>query len=288
MFPPMSADGVLGAAYLPTDGYLDPSQLTFALVEGARRRGAEIYKHTRVIGIDVRDGGVRGVITDCGDIDTELVVNAGGMFATEIGRLAGVNVPIVPFAHEYLVTPPFPGLPLATTFRRCATPSLLVYFREDAGGLVMGGYERDRAPWAIDEHSRPHPRGLQRPAAGAGLGPIRADRWTNRDRADARDGRRRGRRGWSTAPRRSPRTASSCLGESAVRGFFVAAGFCAHGLAGAGGVGRLMAEWIIAGEPTWTRGRWTCAASAATTAPSYTLARPKRSMRPTTTSVPGP
>src|SRR5256885_14287036 len=96
LFPPMSTDGVLGAAYLPTDGYIDPSQLTFALVEGARRRGAEIFEDTRVTSIEVVDGEVRRVITDKGAIETELVVNAGGMFAPEIGRLAGGVVPVIP------------------------------------------------------------------------------------------------------------------------------------------------------------------------------------------------
>src|SRR5437868_1545072 len=106
MFPPMSTEGVLGAAFLATDGYIDPSQLTFALIEGARRRGAEICEETRVTGIELADARVRRVITDRGAIDTDLVVNAGGMFAAEIGRLAGVNVPLVPMAHEYLITKP--------------------------------------------------------------------------------------------------------------------------------------------------------------------------------------
>src|SRR4029077_12529466 len=75
MFPPMSTDGVLGAAYLPTDGYIDPSQLTFALVDGARRRGSEICEDTRVTAIDVTGGKVRRVMTDHGDIEPELVVN---------------------------------------------------------------------------------------------------------------------------------------------------------------------------------------------------------------------
>src|SRR2546429_8107175 len=96
MFPPMSTEGVLGAAFLPTDGYIDPSQLTFALIEGARRRGAEICEDTRVTGIDVANGRVRGAVTNRGDIQTALVVNAGGMFAPEIGRMAGVTVPLVP------------------------------------------------------------------------------------------------------------------------------------------------------------------------------------------------
>ncbi len=136
LFPPMSTEGVLGAAYLPTDGYIDPSQLTFALVDGARKRGAEICEDTRVTAIGVEGGAVRRVVTDRGVIDTELVVNAGGIFATEIGRLAGVNVPLIPMAHEYLITRPS-GLRLDMPTIR--DPSLLVYFRPESGGLVMGG-----------------------------------------------------------------------------------------------------------------------------------------------------
>src|SRR6184192_1370790 len=96
LFPPMSTDGVLGAAYLPTDGYIDPSQLTLALADGARRRGAEICTGTRVEAIEVERGRVTGVMTDRGRIATELVVNAGGIFANELGMLAGVNVPVIP------------------------------------------------------------------------------------------------------------------------------------------------------------------------------------------------
>src|SRR5215210_5888533 len=106
LFPPMSADGVLGAALLPTDGYIDPSQLTFALAEGARRGGAEIATQTRVTAVDVHRNRVRAVETDKGRIETEIAVDAAGMFAAEIGTLAGVVVPVVPMAHEYLITRP--------------------------------------------------------------------------------------------------------------------------------------------------------------------------------------
>ena len=126
LFPLMVTDGVRCASYLATDGYLDPSQLTYALAEGAREGGARIFTHTRVTAIDVAGGRVRGVQTEWGPIEAEVVVNAGGMYAAEIGRLAGVRVPIVPFAHEYLVTQPFrdrgaPGEP--STCRRCAIPT---------------------------------------------------------------------------------------------------------------------------------------------------------------------
>ncbi|HEY7280228.1 MAG TPA: FAD-dependent oxidoreductase, partial [Actinomycetota bacterium] len=147
LFPAMSTEGVLGAAYLPTDGYVDPSELTLALASGARSRGVEVMTGTRVTGIDVERGRVRGVQTSAGPIACEVVVNAGGMFAGEIGRMAGVTVPIVPMAHEYLITKPL-GLPLQMATMR--DPSLLVYFRSEGAGLVAGGYERTPAPWGLD------------------------------------------------------------------------------------------------------------------------------------------
>jgi 4-methylaminobutanoate oxidase (formaldehyde-forming) len=240
MFPPMSTDGVLGAAFLPTDGYIDPSQLTFALVEGARRRGAEICEDTRVTGIEVRDGRVRKVITDKGDVETELVVNAGGMFAPEIGRLAGVNVPLIPMAHEYLITKPS-GLPLDMPTMR--DPSLLVYYRPESGGLVMGGYERDPAPWSLDgvpadfngkllepDWDRFEPLMTNAIIRTPSIKDAQVVRLVNGPEAFTPDN-------------------EFILGPSEVRGFWVAAGFCAHGLAGAGGMGRLVAEWIVEGRP---------------------------------------
>jgi 4-methylaminobutanoate oxidase (formaldehyde-forming) len=241
LFPPMSTDGVLGAAYLPTDGYIDPSQLTQALAEGARRRGAEIYTNTRVTEITVERGRVSGVVTDKGEIETGIVVNAGGMFAGEIGRLAGVNVPVIPMAHEYLITKPS-GVPLDVPTMR--DPSLLVYFRGESGGLVMGGYERHPAPWSLD--------GI--PADFNGK--LLAEDWPRfeelmenalvrvPDLADAEVIR------LINGPEAFTPDGEFILGPSDVGGFWVAAGFCAHGLAGAGGMGRLVAEWIVEGVPS--------------------------------------
>src|ERR671934_2336329 len=239
-FPPMSTDGVLGAAYLPTDGYIDPSQLTFALAEGARRRGAEIDTNTRVTAIPVEHGRVTGVVTDQGEIEADVVVNAGGMFAKEIGALVGVNVPVVAMAHEYLVTRPH-GVPLDVPTMR--DPSLLVYFRGESGGLVMGGYERRPAPWGLDgipadfngrllEEDWPRFEELMENALVRvpELADAEVIRLVNGPEAFTPDG-------------------EFVLGPTDVRGFWVAAGFCAHGLAGAGGMGRLVAEWIVDGVP---------------------------------------
>jgi 4-methylaminobutanoate oxidase (formaldehyde-forming) len=240
MFPPMSTDGVLGAAYLSTDGYIDPSQLTFALVEGARRRGAEICEDTRVTAIETAGGRVKRVVTDKGGIDTELVINAGGMFAAEIGRLVGVTVPLVAMAHEYLITTPS-GLPRDMPTMR--DPSLLVYYRPESGGLVMGGYERDPAPWALDgipldfngkllepDWERFEPLMNNAIVRTPSLKDARVVRLVNGPEAFTPDG-------------------EFILGPTEVRGFWVAAGFCAHGLAGAGGMGRLVAEWMVDGRP---------------------------------------
>jgi glycine cleavage system aminomethyltransferase T/glycine/D-amino acid oxidase-like deaminating enzyme len=241
LFPPMSTMGVLGAAYLPTDGYVDPSQLTFALAEGARQRGAEIYTNTRVTAIDVDRGRVTGVVTDRGEIEAEVVVDAGGIFAREIARLAGVNVPVIPMAHEYLITKPH-SVPLDVPTMR--DPSLLVYFRGESGGLVMGGYERHPAPWSLDgipadfngrllAEDWPRFEELMENALVRvpELGDAEVIRLINGPEAFTPDG-------------------EFILGPSAVQGFWVAAGFCAHGLAGAGGMGQLVAEWIVEGMPS--------------------------------------
>ncbi len=241
LFPPMSTEGVLGAAYLPTDGYVDPSQLTYALAEGARRRGAEVYTNTRVTSVEVDRNRVTGVVTDRGNIQTEIVVNAGGIFAHEIGRLAGVNVPVIPMAHEYLITKPH-SVPLDVPTMR--DPSLLVYFRGESGGLVMGGYERQPAPWSLDGIpadfnakllAEDWPR-FEELMEGAlvrvpEIGDAEVIQLINGPEAFTPDG-------------------EFILGPSDVRGFWVAAGFCAHGLAGAGGMGQLVAEWIIEGIPS--------------------------------------
>ncbi len=267
LFPPMSLDGVHGAAYLPTDGYIDPSQLTFALAEGARRRGAEIQTNTRVTGIAIRNGRVAGVETDRGFIETEVVVNAGGMYAREIGALAGVNVPIIPMAHEYLVLRPC-GLPLDMPTMR--DPSLLVYYRPESGGLIMGGYERHCEPWSLDgipgdfngkllEEDWPRFEPLMENAI------VRVPSLAEMDVVKLING-----------PEAFTPDGEFILGPSDLDGFWVAAGFCAHGLAGAGGMGRLVAEWIVEGVPSldvWHMDSRRF--GAAYRSRSYTLARTK-------------
>jgi 4-methylaminobutanoate oxidase (formaldehyde-forming) len=249
LFPLMVTDAVRCGSFLASDGYLDPALLTNALSEGARAGGCRVFTHSRVTGIDLEHGRVRRVHTEHGDVDTEVVVNAGGMFAAEIGRMAGVRVPVIPFSHQYLVTQPFrdrsPGAHLPTL----RDPDLLIYFREEGAGLVMGGYERQSATWALA------PDLLDRIPADFN-GRLLEEDWPRFEEI-ARNSRRRVPvmdeitvTRLINGPEAFTPDNEFLLGETEVGGFFVAAGFCAHGLAGAGGLGRVVAEWIMAGEPT--------------------------------------
>jgi 4-methylaminobutanoate oxidase (formaldehyde-forming) len=240
-FPLMSVEGVLGAAWLPTDGYLDPSGLTQALAAGARRAGVAIRPRTRVTAIIVRDGRAVGVETDAGPIRAEVVVNAGGMFAPEIGAMAGVTVPVIPFAHQYLVTEPIAGV--TPDLPQLRDPDNLVYFRPEVAGLVMGGYERNPAAWGLD--------GIPADFNGKLL-PADWPRFEEISRgaqrrvpamADA------GVRQVINGPEGFTPDNEFILGPSEVPGFWVAAGFSAHGIAGAGGMGQQVAQWIVEGEP---------------------------------------
>src|ERR1700742_1732103 len=248
LFPLMVTDGVRCASYLPTDGYLDPSLLTYALIDGARRGGCRVFTHTRVHDVVVTEGRVRGIRTEWGDIEAEVVVNAGGMYAAEIGRLAGVRVPIIPFAHEYLVTQPFRERTAGEHLPTLRDPDNLIYFREEGAGLIMGGYERESAPWFLDEHE------VDRIPPDFN-GRLLEEDWPRFEEIAVNSSKRVPAMEDVKVTRliHGPEAFTPdnefCLGESEVRGLFVAAGFCAHGLAGAGGLGKVVAEWIVTGEP---------------------------------------
>jgi glycine cleavage system aminomethyltransferase T/glycine/D-amino acid oxidase-like deaminating enzyme len=280
LFPPADLDGVVGACLMPSDGQLDPSQLTYALAAGARADGVRISTRTRVIGIDTDEGRygrrVRRVRTDRGDVECEVVVDCGGMYAAEIARLVGVRVPIVPMSHQYVVTEAMPAVVEAARDRALPSlrdPDLLVYYRQEVDGLVMGGYERDPAPFTATDSSYdaipPDFNGRLLPEDWPRLEEIS----TNAQRrvpALADTGIRR----FVNGPEAFTPDNEFCLGETEVAGFFVAAGFCAHGIAGAGGIGAVMAEWIVSGDPgldVWHMDirRF----GPAYRSPSYTLAR---------------
>jgi len=243
LFPVMSLDGIIGAAFMPSDGQADPSGLTMALAKGATSRGAGIYQHTRVTGFQIKGSRVTAVITDKGTIRTETVVNAAGMWAREIGRLMGVNVPLVPFQHQYLVTETIEGLPPGLPTIR--DKDSLLYYKEEVGGLVMGGYEPNGIPWANEGIPKGFTQQLLEPdfdhfeplAAAAMkrtpcLQTVGIARLVNGPEAFTPDG-------------------NCILGPAPeLENCFVAAGFNAFGIAAGGGAGKLLAEWILTGEPS--------------------------------------
>ena len=243
LFPVMEKKGIVGAAFLPTDGQIDPSGVTYALAKGARDRGAEIYTETRVIGITLKNGAVYEVITEKGKIKPEILVNAAGIWAPEIGKMVGVSIPIIPMEHQYVITKPVEGVLKGMTTMR--DPDLLVYFREEVGGLIMGGYEHNPIPWALDGIPEDFTKKLLKSNFGhfeplsrlamkrvPAIGKAEIITLLNGPEAFTSDG-------------------DFIMGEAAeVKNFFVAAGFCAHGIAAGGGVGKMMAEWIIEGKPS--------------------------------------
>ena len=238
--PLLDATRFRTAAWLPTDGYLDPEKLVGALSDGARALGVEIATHTAVTGLDVQHGQIVAIETELGRVATEVVVDAAGVHAGAIARMAGVNVPSVPIQHQYLVTEPFGSVP--QTLPTVRDPDRIVYFREKHGGLLIGGYAR--SPELADEtpeearHLLDHaPKRFEESLEGARtlvpeLAGVGTARWINGLESFTPDG-------------------EFILGESEVRGFWVATGFCVHGLAGAGGAGKTVAEWVVDSQPEW-------------------------------------
>jgi glycine cleavage system aminomethyltransferase T/glycine/D-amino acid oxidase-like deaminating enzyme len=242
-FPLMDHAGVLGAVWLPTDGYLDPSGLTQAFLGGARDRGVTVEANTRVGGFETSSGRVTTVVTDRGSIEAESVVLACGMYTPDVAALAGVTVPIVPVAHQYLITKGVPGV--SDSLPQLRDPDNLVYFRREGDGLLLGGYERDPAPWSLhgvpaDFNNKLLPEDWDR------FSPLMENACRRVPAAETADVV-----SLVNGPEGFTPDNEFVLGESDVSGLFVAAGFCAHGIAGAGGVGRVMAEWLLDGRPSF-------------------------------------
>jgi glycine cleavage system T protein len=250
LFPLMSTEKILAATYLSTDGYLDPSLLCYSLANEAKRMGVKIFQQTRVLAINKKENCVVSVTTDKGIIQTEMVVAAAGLYTPEIGRMVGVRVPIVPMSHQYLVTSAFrvveKNKPRLPTLR---DPDNLIYYREDGAGLVMGGYERRSAPTFLTES-------LLDKVPYDFNGKLLTEDWSRLEEIAVNSAMRVPAmelapiRKIINGPEAFTPDNEFCLGESSVKGFYVAAGFCAHGIAAAGGVGREMAAWLLDGTPT--------------------------------------
>lgn len=242
-WPVMQVDDLKGGLWMPGDGKANPTDLTQSLAKGARLRGAKVIEGIKVTNILTRDGVVTGVKTDQGTIKAEIVVNCAGQWARQVGKMCGVNVPLHSAEHYYVVTERIEGVNPDLPVLR--DPDGYIYFKEETGGLVMGGFEPDAKPWGMD--GIPDNFFFQ----------LLEDDWDQFEilmenalirvpkMADA------GVRQFYNGPESFTPDNNYLLGEAPeLKNFFVGAGFNSMGIASAGGAGRALAEWIVAGAPT--------------------------------------
>ncbi|MBI2824988.1 MAG: FAD-binding oxidoreductase [Planctomycetia bacterium] len=241
-FPLMEARGVRGALFMPTDGSATATVLAQAMIRDARALGASFVPGTRVTGIDVAQGAVHGVQTEGGRVETQTLVIASGIWSPAIGRMCGVPIPLVPMEHQYIETEPLAAL-AGRTVANLRDPDNLVYLRQKGTSLILGGYERDPRSFltALPRTENPTVRPFDR-AHFAAL--VRAAETRVPLLAHCQVARE------VTGLESFTPDGAFLLGPApAVRGVWVACGFCAHGVSGAGGVGQALAEWIVSGRP---------------------------------------
>ncbi len=243
-YPVMRVDDLAGAIWLPADGKANPTDLTFALAKGARMRGTRVIEKTRVLDILTHDGRVTGVRTDAGDIEAEIVVNCAGQWAKQVGAMAGVNVPLHSAEHFYVVTEGIDGVHPDLPILR--DPDGYTYFKEEVGGLVIGGFEPEAKPWVAPD-AIPYPFEFQ----------LLEEDWDHFEilmnnallRIPALEVT--GIKKFYNGPESFTPDNQFILGEAPeLDNFFVGAGFNSVGIATAGGAGRALAEWIVNDAPT--------------------------------------
>ncbi|WP_151082353.1 GcvT family protein [Nocardioides cynanchi] len=248
LWPPMCTDDLLGAIWLPGDGKVNPTDLTQSLAKGARQGGATVVEGVRVTGFDLADGPagrrVTGVSTDRGEVEAEVVVICAGQWSKALGDLAGVTVPLHSAEHFYVVTDSVDGTRPDLPIMR--DPDGWTYFKEEVGGLVVGGFEPDAKPW-VSPDQIPHPFEFALLDEDWDHFSVLMDEAVRRVPALERTGIRK----FYNGPESFTPDNQFLMGEApGLRGFFVGAGFNSVGIASAGGAGRALAEWVVAGEPT--------------------------------------
>jgi dimethylglycine dehydrogenase len=245
LFPLATGEGVLAAAYLPTDGHVDPTGVTNALALGATAGGATIVRHAAVTGL-TRHGGRWTVVTTSGEIRADHVVIAAGQWSREVARLAGVELPIVPLQHHYVVTEPVPEIESRSAelpvFR---DPDNSFYARQEGDGLLVGPFERDPKAWALDGI----PEGFHGKLLPPDLDQIEDCLLAAADRLPVFG--EVGLRTVINGPDGYTPDGKCLMGPVPGQpGLHVLAGFSIFGIVFGGGAGRYAAEWIVEGQPS--------------------------------------
>ncbi|WP_027258040.1 GcvT family protein [Leisingera aquimarina] len=242
LWPLMDISDVIGAAFMPTDGQANPSDITQALAKGARMAGAKIFEDTKVTDIEIEDGKIRAVITEHGRIECEKVICCAGQWTRTFAEQFGVNVPLVPMEHQYMVTEPFEGVP--SNLPTLRDPDRLTYYKEEVGGLVMGGYEPNPIPWATDGI----PQGFHYTLLDSNFDHFEQLMEQALGRVPALE--HAGIKTLTNGPESFTPDGNFIIGEAPeLSNFYVGAGFNAFGIAAGGGAGMALAEWVKNGEP---------------------------------------
>ena len=244
VMPQISKKDLYGGIFLPRDGQLDPYTTTTSMAKFAKELGVTIYTNTRVTGIELSaKGEVQRVLTDKGAIRCEIVINAAGLWAPRIAAMVGINIPTTPVDHQHIALKAVPGHEFTHETPCLRDPDNLVYMRQEQGGLVIGGYEPspiarwiDGVPW---EH-------------GSATLPSNFDQFEMLLEGAIRRLPFLDKAGIITLVCHPGAYTPDCqpmLGPMpGVRGFWMLAGMSLNGYGGAGGMGKLLAEWIIEGE----------------------------------------
>lgn len=241
MWPLLEVSDLIGASFLPTDGQASPSDIAQSLAKGARLHGARLFEGVRVEGFEITDGRVVAVRTNHGRIACEKVVNCGGQWARQLGAMAAVSVPLQPVKHQYIITEKVQGL--ATDIATIRDPDRRIYFKEEVGGLVMGGYEPDPITWTLDD------------VPGDFEFQLFEDDWDHFEQHMTQALARvpaletTGIKQMIHGPESFTPDGNFILGAAPeLANYYVGAGFNAFGIASGGGAGWVLAQWVAQGE----------------------------------------
>jgi 4-methylaminobutanoate oxidase (formaldehyde-forming) len=240
-WPVMRTEDLQGALWFPHDGKANPADLTQSLAKGARNLGVKILQGVKATAVELRNGAVHELATSAGNVSCEVLVNCAGQWARAFGALSGVSVPLHSAEHFYIVTERIPGVhPMLPVMR---DPDGFIYFKEEVGGLLMGGFEPQAKPWGMA--GIPEKFEFQ----------LLPEDWEQFEilmknaihRVPALE--TSGVKTMVNGPESFTPDGNFILGEAPeVRNYFVAAGFNSAGIANGGGAGKLLAEWIVGGE----------------------------------------
>ncbi|HEY2508609.1 MAG TPA: FAD-dependent oxidoreductase [Streptosporangiaceae bacterium] len=242
LWPLARADDVLAGFYIPADGRVNPVDVTMSLARGARMQGARIIEDVPVTGFRTHRGTVTGVQTPLGDIEAEYVINCAGMWARQLGELAGVSIPLQAAEHYYLLTEPIAEV--SRDWPVLEDPANYGYFREEGGGLMLGMFEPVCAPWHVDGIPADFSFG-ELPPDWDRMGPF-LEKTMSRIPVSSQVGIRK----FFCGPESFTPDLAPVVGEAPeLRNYFVAAGLNSIGILTGGGIGRLLAHWIATGRP---------------------------------------